>query len=69
LAISVKFGPQSNKISTISPNEIPLLYGLDSIRSAAFVSNSTLFPHEIRIAATFNTTIVYIGSQISAYET
>jgi hypothetical protein len=57
----VKFGPQSNKISTISSNKIPLLYSLDSIHSAAFISNSTLFPHEIGIAATFNTTIVYIG--------
>jgi beta-glucosidase len=58
-----------NNFSRLTPSKIPLLYGLDSIHGATFVSNSTLFPQEIGIAATFNTTIAYVGSQIAAYET
>jgi beta-glucosidase len=37
-----------------NPSGISLLYGLDSIHGATFISNSTLFPHEMGIAATFN---------------
>jgi beta-glucosidase len=58
-----------NEYAKLTPSKIPLLYGLDSIHGATFVSNSTLFPQEIGIAATFNTTIAYAGSEISAYET
>jgi beta-glucosidase len=52
-----------------NPSGIPLLYGLDSIHGATFLNNATLFPQEQGIAATFNTTIARIGSEISGYET
>jgi beta-glucosidase len=45
------------------------LYGLDSIHGATFINDSTLFPQEQGIAATFNLSIARLGSEISAYET
>jgi beta-glucosidase len=60
---------QLNEYAQNSPAKIPLIYGLDSIHGVTYVANSTLFPQEIGIAATFNTTIAELGSQISAYET
>jgi beta-glucosidase len=56
-------------ISDQNPKKIPLLYGLDSIHGASYVTGAVLFPQEIGIAATFNLTTAEYGSEISAYET
>ena len=62
-------------ISTISNEanktrlKIPVLYGIDAIHGSSYTAGATLFPQQIGIAATFNTSIAKKGSEISAYET
>jgi len=51
------------------PTHIPVLYGIDSIHGANYVTNSTLFPQQIGQAATWNTDLVKEAARISAYET
>ncbi len=34
--------------------EIPIIYGIDHMHGASYVSNSTIFPHNLNLAATFN---------------
>lgn len=52
-----------------TPREIPIIYGLDSIHGAGYVSDSTLFPHNIGLAATRNTELVRESARITAMET
>jgi beta-glucosidase len=49
--------------------KIPVLYGIDAIHGANYVSGSTLFPQELAQAATFNPTLTQQASEITAYET
>jgi beta-glucosidase len=49
--------------------KIPVLYGIDAIHGSSYTQGATLFPQQIGMAATFNTELVRIGSEISAYET
>lgn len=51
------------------PTGIPVLYGIDSIHGANYTMNSTLFPQQIGMAATWNTDLIREGAKISAYET
>lgn len=48
---------------------IPIIYGIDAIHGATYTANSTFFPQQIGMAATFNPAIMEKGSQITAYET
>src|SRR5436853_191319 len=48
---------------------IPVIYGIDSIHGANYVLNTTLFPQEIGMAATWNPELMKRGSEISAMET
>ncbi len=48
---------------------IPVLYGIDSNHGTTYTAGGTFFPQEIGMAATFNTTLMEQGSQVSAYET
>jgi len=48
---------------------IPVLYGIDSIHGANYVRDSTLFPQEIGMAATWNPELMKRGSEIAAMET
>lgn len=61
------------KIQDIAVNEkptgIPVLYGIDSIHGANYTLNSTLFPQQIAMAATWNTDLVKRSAEIAAYET
>lgn len=34
--------------------EIPIIYGIDHMHGASYVSNSTIFPHNLNLGATFN---------------
>jgi beta-glucosidase len=52
-----------------TPNQIPLLYGIDSIHGATFVQDATLFPQHIAMAATRNPELMRRSSEISAAET
>ena len=65
-----------NEVITTISNEanktrlkIPVLYGIDAIHGSSYTTGATLFPQQIGIAATFNTSIAKKGSEISAYET
>jgi beta-glucosidase len=49
--------------------KIPIVYGIDAIHGANYVSGSTLFPQQIAQAATFNTELTFKASEITAYET
>lgn len=48
--------------------KIPVLYGIDNIHGANYVNGSVLFPHQIAIAATWNTDLSKICGEITSYE-
>lgn len=52
-----------------TPNQVPLLYGIDSIHGATFVLDATLFPQQIAMAATRNSELMRRSAEISAAET
>ncbi|MDB4435978.1 glycoside hydrolase family 3 C-terminal domain-containing protein [Akkermansiaceae bacterium] len=60
---------QIEKETQNSEKKIPILYGVDSIHGASYTKGATLFPQQIGLAATWNTTLVEAGAQVSAYET
>lgn len=49
--------------------KIPVVYGIDAIHGANYVSKSTLFPQQLAQAATFNPALTLQASEITAYET
>lgn len=49
--------------------KIPVLYGIDAIHGNNYTTNSVLFPQQIAQAASFNSTLVKKGAEITAYET
>jgi len=51
------------------PTGIPVLYGIDTIHGANYTLESTLFPQQIAMAATWNPDLVREGARIAAYET
>lgn len=55
-------------VATKTPNKIPILYGMDDVHGANYVLGSVLFPHQIAIAATFNTEHAYNMGKIGSYE-
>ncbi len=50
-------------------NKIPVLFGVDAIHGATYLFGSTLFPHNIGIAATRNPEFAYQCAQVTAMET
>ena len=48
---------------------VPILYGIDAIHGANYVTGSTLFPQQLAQAATFNPSLTEEGGRITAYET
>ncbi len=50
-------------------NKIPVLFGVDAIHGATYLTGSTLFPHNIGIAATRDTRFAHRAAQITAMET
>jgi beta-glucosidase len=48
--------------------KIPVLYGIDNIHGANYVNGSVLFPHQIAIAATWNTEMSKISGEVTSYE-
>jgi beta-glucosidase len=51
-----------------SRHKIPVLFGMDAVHGAHYTAGSTLFPHQIAIAASFNPELARITGEISAYE-
>ncbi len=47
---------------------IPVLYGIDNIHGANYVNGSVMFPHQIAVAATWNTELSKICGEITSYE-
>lgn len=47
---------------------IPVLYGIDNIHGANYVNGSAMFPHQIGIAATWNTELSKTIGEITSYE-
>lgn len=47
---------------------IPVLYGIDNIHGANYVIGSTLLPHQIALAATWNPELSRINGAITSYE-
>ena len=61
-----------NKIqehSKLTTHQIPILYGVDAIHGATYIQNSTLFPQEIGLAATWDLNHAKVMAEITAYET
>ncbi len=48
--------------------KIPVLYGLDGIHGQTYTLNSTLFPHNLAMAATRNPSLVKAAAKITAKE-
>jgi len=60
---------QIQEKAALSPQKIPVLYGLDSVHGANYVSGATLFSQPINQAASFNLELVEAAAKVSAYET
>jgi len=48
---------------------IPILYGIDSVHGANYVTGSTIFPQNIGLAATFDPSLIHQAAEITARET
>ncbi len=61
------------QIQSVALNEtrikIPIVYGLDQIHGATYTAGSTMFPHEIGLAATWRPSFAREMGKITAYET
>ena len=51
-----------------SNQKIPVIYGIDGIHGATYSVGATIFPQEIALAATFNTSYAYNVGKVTAYE-
>lgn len=52
-----------------TPHKIPVLFGVDAIHGATYLFGSTLFPHNVGIAATRNPSLEFESAKITAKET
>jgi len=57
------------KFSLQTDKKIPVLFGVDSIHGANYVSGATLYPHNIAMAATRNISLMEQAAQVGAKET
>lgn len=48
--------------------KIPVLYGIDAVHGANYTRSSTLLPHQLALAATWNPELAKIAGEISSYE-
>tara|TARA_R110000868_G_scaffold368227_4_gene631277 strand:+ start:15514 stop:17748 length:2235 start_codon:yes stop_codon:yes gene_type:complete len=48
--------------------KIPIIYGIDHMHGASYVSNSTIFPHNINLASTFNIEHSKNNALVTGYE-
>jgi beta-glucosidase len=48
---------------------IPILFGIDAIHGANYTLRSTLLPHQLMMAASFNDSLAEAAARITAYET
>ncbi|KAG0086608.1 hypothetical protein BGZ93_006739 [Podila epicladia] len=57
------------RVALSNGRKIPIIYGLDSVHGANYVDGAVLFPQQIGLAATFNTSIAYESGRITAKDT
>jgi beta-glucosidase len=61
-----------NEIQKVNMGEsrlkIPMLYAIDAVHGADYTIGSTLFPHNLGLAATRNVDLVKLGAEITAKE-
>ena len=55
--------------TTETPHKIPVLFGVDAIHGATYLFGSTLFPHNIGVAASRNPQHAYQCARVTAMET
>ncbi|KAI8375547.1 glycoside hydrolase superfamily [Blakeslea trispora] len=60
---------QQITLSVNTTYKIPIIYGLDHIHGAHYVANTTIFPHGINMAASFNPELAYKAASITAKDT
>ena len=48
---------------------LPLIHGLDSVHGANYVKNSTIFPQQYGLGATFNPVYAYEMGRVTAQDT
>ncbi len=51
-----------------SNNKIPVLFGIDAVHGAHYTLGSTMMPHQLALAATWNPQLAYRTGEITAYE-
>ncbi len=51
-----------------SKHKIPVLFGMDGVHGANYTAGSTLFPHQIALAASWNPEFAEITGRVTAYE-
>lgn len=51
-----------------SGHKIPILFGIDGVHGANYTAGSTLFPHQIALAATWEPEYARITGEVTAYE-
>ncbi|MEO1717602.1 MAG: glycoside hydrolase family 3 N-terminal domain-containing protein, partial [Planctomycetota bacterium] len=49
-----------------TPHGIPLLYGIDSVHGANYITGATLFPHNLTLGATFNPELARQSGAVAA---
>ena len=49
--------------------KVPVIYGIDAVHGHHYQTTSTIFPHNIAMAATWNPFLVRRANEITAYET
>lgn len=54
--------------ATENRGRLPIIYGIDAIHGANYTMGSTLFPHQLMQAASFNDSLVLRAAAITAYE-
>ena len=56
-------------VAAKSRTGVPVIYGVDAIHGATYIQTSTLFPQEIGLAASWDTSLAREMGKITAYET
>jgi len=56
-------------VAAKSSTGVPIIYGVDAIHGATYIQTSTLFPQEIGLAASWDTSLAREMGRITAYET
>jgi len=63
----------TNRLTRLAMEEsrlgIPIIYGIDHVHGANYLEESTVFPHNINLGATFNPEHSYNTGWVTAYET